>query len=146
MTDEEKIYIAYGETMHTLQLLELQFESLVVFVKIPEFDDADSFFEKLRKWQAGTLKNLIRLAKLPGGLDDLAVEIADARNRLAHEFLRDTVPRVQNDPRLLGSTVADLNQLKMQAERMMQVLMVYTKKQTEGYNWQEIQLKMNRGG
>ena len=146
MTDEEKIYIAYGETMHTFQLLELQFESVLVFLKLEQYENADSLWLDLSKWRRGPLRRMIDLAELPDVMTDLAVKLTYERNHFAHRFLREVVWEVQGDSELLGQALERLAKAKNLAETLMKILSAYTADMTEGYDWHEIQAKMNRGG
>lgn len=58
MTDEKKIYIAYGETMHTFQLLELQFQQVLVFLNIEQYDNPDELWADMEKWKKRTAQKV----------------------------------------------------------------------------------------
>lgn len=80
---------AYGEIMLRFQLLELDFWSLLVMQQKAGMS-FDQRMNKIESWDRATMGRLLRgIAEMPEELDAECLRAVDARNYLAHRWLRD---------------------------------------------------------
>ena len=90
--DQFIIYAGYGEVMHRFQTLELLLWQFLVRGIKPGSSPAQSM-DKITKWDNTTVGAIVRglksQAHWPDGLIDSLQEAVNARNYLAHHFLRE---------------------------------------------------------
>jgi hypothetical protein len=86
------VYGAYGEVMHRFQVFELALWQLLARGIKPGMT-ADQAMEKVEKWDGTTFGKVVRGLKSqphwPEGMTDELQCAVDARNYLAHHFLRE---------------------------------------------------------
>jgi hypothetical protein len=90
--DQFIVYAAYGEVMHQFQVFEITLWGFLTR-GIKPCMSADQAMEKVEKWDATTFGKVIRGLKSqphwPDGMTDELVGAVQARNYVAHHFLRE---------------------------------------------------------
>jgi hypothetical protein len=90
--DQFIVYGAYGEVMHQFQVFEMtMWGSLTRGIK-PGMSESQAF-DRITKWDGTTLGQLVRGLKTqdhwPDGMTESLEQAVEARNYLAHHFLRE---------------------------------------------------------
>jgi hypothetical protein len=89
--DQFIVYGAYGEVMHQFQVFELTLWGFLTRT-IKDGTSVDQAMDKVWKWDGTTFGKLVRGLKSQGhwppGMIDSLEEAVQARNYLAHHFLR----------------------------------------------------------
>lgn len=118
---------AYGEVMLRFQLLEMSYWSILASRK-PLGMSLAQHIAKLRKQDRQTAQRLINTLDLPPDLHREAMTAADARDLLAHRFLRERAvffgdPRASNDAtRVLAEVDKKIDDFKQRLEAYMREL------------------------
>jgi len=90
--DQFLVYGAYGEVMHRFQVFELSLWQVLTRGIKPGMT-TDQAMDKIEKWDATTFGSIVRGLKSqshwPAGMIDELERAAQARNYLAHHFLRE---------------------------------------------------------
>lgn len=90
--DQFIVYAAYGEVMHQFQSFELTLWGFLTR-RIKKGTTSDQLMQKLEKWDGTTLGQMVRGLKSqthwPASLVDELEGAVEARNYLAHHFLRE---------------------------------------------------------
>ncbi len=127
--DQFIIYAGYGEVMHGLQVLELSLWAIQAR-GIKANTSLDQAMVKVGKWNGTTLGEMMRgmrnQSHWPKGLVDRLVAAVDARNYLAHHFLREyflVTPSVANREK----AVEQLAELSVHLEQLIQDLDIHSR-------------------